>query len=324
MLGLDVSNNQGIIDWGALHAARYGFVFIKASEGATYRDRYLGYNLRKAEDLGLRTGVYHFARPTAFHSLDDARAEARAFVRFSRAAHVRFIDPALWRIGGRGSVGVLDFEVRPYSTAWVAAWAREFRRLTGARPGIYGSWPLSRVGAALRHYGFIWVAAWGRIVWEYIPAPRHKVWVWQFSPTGRTLGVNGHVDVNRWIARVPLFPAWNRVVPVRWHRAVRRRCWHRQQLVQVSKALSAGRNKEHPQTDTTYARYRNTHLAWARFWRTQVVGYRMQARSRLVDIQIAVSRRRLSQRQATAARKRWRSVVRILGYVVDGRLCPAV
>ena len=58
--GIDVSAHNGNIDFAKARAAGTEFVFVKATEGATFRDSAMNSNLRKAHEAGLKTGVYHF------------------------------------------------------------------------------------------------------------------------------------------------------------------------------------------------------------------------------------------------------------------------
>ncbi len=60
--GIDVSKHNGIIDFDKVVADDYQFVFIKASEGKTYRDEAFDRNYRGAREAGLKVGAYHFFR----------------------------------------------------------------------------------------------------------------------------------------------------------------------------------------------------------------------------------------------------------------------
>ena len=60
--GLDVSKHNGLIDFNQVVADDYQFVFIKASEGKTYKDEAFERNYRSARDAGLKVGAYHFFR----------------------------------------------------------------------------------------------------------------------------------------------------------------------------------------------------------------------------------------------------------------------
>ncbi len=60
--GIDVSSHNGEINF--MEVAREGvdFVYIKATEGATFKDRRFVDNYRKAREAGLKVGAYHFFR----------------------------------------------------------------------------------------------------------------------------------------------------------------------------------------------------------------------------------------------------------------------
>ena len=60
--GIDVSKHNGDIDFGKVRDDDYQFVFIKASEGKTYRDEAFDRNYRGAREAGLKVGAYHFFR----------------------------------------------------------------------------------------------------------------------------------------------------------------------------------------------------------------------------------------------------------------------
>ncbi len=60
--GIDVSNHNDSVDFELVVNDGYDFVFIKASEGATYRDPMFEHNVRAAADAGLCVGAYHFFR----------------------------------------------------------------------------------------------------------------------------------------------------------------------------------------------------------------------------------------------------------------------
>ena len=60
--GIDVSKHNGHIDFEQVRDDNYQFVFIKASEGKTYRDEAFERNYQGARDAGLMVGAYHFFR----------------------------------------------------------------------------------------------------------------------------------------------------------------------------------------------------------------------------------------------------------------------
>ena len=60
--GIDVSKHNGDIDFKRVRDDDYQFVFIKASEGKTYRDDAFDRNYKGAREAGLLVGAYHFFR----------------------------------------------------------------------------------------------------------------------------------------------------------------------------------------------------------------------------------------------------------------------
>ena len=60
--GIDVSKHNGNIDFKQVRDDDYQFVFIKATEGKTYKDDAFDRNYRSARDAGLKVGAYHFFR----------------------------------------------------------------------------------------------------------------------------------------------------------------------------------------------------------------------------------------------------------------------
>lgn len=62
--GIDVSSYQKDIDWSATAKDKnIKFVYVKATEGATYRSRHYQYNIENARQYGIHVGAYHFFRP---------------------------------------------------------------------------------------------------------------------------------------------------------------------------------------------------------------------------------------------------------------------
>lgn len=60
--GADISAHNGEIDFQAMRDGGIEFVMIKATEGATHKDRMFVRNQAEARKAGLLTGAYHFFR----------------------------------------------------------------------------------------------------------------------------------------------------------------------------------------------------------------------------------------------------------------------
>ncbi|MBR2154153.1 MAG: glycoside hydrolase family 25 protein [Bacteroidaceae bacterium] len=64
--GIDVSNHQGEISWSDVARDKnIRFVYIKASEGATFKDGRYKENVKGARKNGILVGSYHFIRNTS-------------------------------------------------------------------------------------------------------------------------------------------------------------------------------------------------------------------------------------------------------------------
>ena len=184
--GIDVSNWQGTVDWGAVRESGHLFAFAKATEGTTFVDRYLERNRVGMTAAGLLLrGLYHFAHPGRNSPADEA---------------IHFLET----VGplNEGEVPVLDLEVEggPHAGPWAAEWMSIVEQRTGHTPILYsGAYYLAKTPtAALTNYP-LWIAAWGRNNGE-IPsiAPRTDRWeawtFWQYTSRGRVPGVRGFCD----------------------------------------------------------------------------------------------------------------------------------
>jgi lysozyme len=83
LLGIDVSESQGTIDFAQVRNAGFCFCICKASEGADFQDRTFVQNLQSIRDLGpgspFYAGAYHFARPDHRTGLSGGETEAKWF-----------------------------------------------------------------------------------------------------------------------------------------------------------------------------------------------------------------------------------------------------
>lgn len=59
-LGIDISHHQGAIEWNLLKTQGVKFVYIKATEGQSFRDSMFSANITIARENGLCVGAYHY------------------------------------------------------------------------------------------------------------------------------------------------------------------------------------------------------------------------------------------------------------------------
>lgn len=60
--GADLSSHNGDIDYDALKDYGLHFVYLKATEGGDFRDKYFAKNIKKALESDIVPGAYHFFR----------------------------------------------------------------------------------------------------------------------------------------------------------------------------------------------------------------------------------------------------------------------
>lgn len=64
-LGIDISNNNGRFDLTNVKNNKCEFVYVKATEGATFKDPTMEYFLDQCKKLNLKVGAYHFLVSTS-------------------------------------------------------------------------------------------------------------------------------------------------------------------------------------------------------------------------------------------------------------------
>lgn len=195
--GLDVASYQhpggAGINWSQVARAGYKFVFIKATEGTYYVNRYYAADRNGAERNGLKVGAYAFAVPNRSPGWAQA-------------------DYLINHMGHTTLAPVLDIEWNPYGSLCynmgpgrMVAWIASFERTIYSHLHEYAtintppSWWNPCTGGSRR---FASVALWdennhhstpsrpvlpaGWSTWQY----------WQRSITGRIPGIDATVDID--------------------------------------------------------------------------------------------------------------------------------
>lgn len=183
--GIDVSHHQGDIDWKAVKATEkqeypIRFVFMKATEGGDYKDRRFAENFRKAGEVGLIRGAYHFYNP---HT--DPIRQADFFI-----SQVKL---------QKGDLApVLDIERKPFDKSLLQADLKKFlNRLEqhyGVKPIIYTSYKYKTRylnAPDFEAYPF-WIAHYYVDMLSYEGAWQF----WQHTDYGTVPGIETNVDLN--------------------------------------------------------------------------------------------------------------------------------
>jgi GH25 family lysozyme M1 (1,4-beta-N-acetylmuramidase) len=192
VVGLDVADYQGNVDWQEVAAAGESFAYVKATEGTYYTDStYFAEQYDGSRAAGLVRGAYHFAIP------DNSTGAAQADYFVANGGG--------WTSDGATLPGLLDIEYNPYGAtcyglthrqmvAWVASFDREYRYLTGRFPDLYTTaawWDECTGGSDVAHLDPLTVADYGPS-----PLPLPRGWsgyaIWQYT-SDDALGTDGDV-----------------------------------------------------------------------------------------------------------------------------------
>ncbi|WP_217506349.1 glycoside hydrolase family 25 protein [Paenibacillus xylanilyticus] len=198
--GIDVSHHNGNIDFKKVAADGISFVFIKATQGKSFRSSKFLQFVKDAKAAGLLIGAYHYVDDSA-GSVEAAKAEAANFYNAIQAAggiDVFDLPP------------VMDYESNKngYSKATVTAVAKAFleevHRLTGVKPLVYTYPAFIGNFSGLNSYP-LWIARYSNQT--PVDASGWTRWdFWQYSdgaaggylPRGnrKVDGISGAVDLN--------------------------------------------------------------------------------------------------------------------------------
>jgi lysozyme len=182
--GIDISSHQGYIDWKKVSSDKdIRFVYIKATEGSTYRSPHYAHNITQARRYGLLVGSYHYLSSTS--SIDEQ------FENFSKFALKSVQD----------LIPMLDVELRGnWSRSQLIDSVDKFCELTerhyGVQPMIYstmGFYNKNLNPHFNNHHLYIgrYANEEPEINWE------GEYTIWQYTETGIIPGIDAYVDLCR-------------------------------------------------------------------------------------------------------------------------------
>lgn len=180
---IDISGNNSLKPSDV--QASIDAVMVKATEGASYVSSTCDPDVQDARRSGIPWGFYHYARN------NDATDEADFFYRNCR------------NYFGEG-IPCLDWE-EGQSVAWVNAFVRRVRELSGAWPWVYASKAALNGNPGVEPNCGRWVAQWPGSSADTFKEAESKakpklgdglVCAWQFTNRGRLTGYSGNLDLN--------------------------------------------------------------------------------------------------------------------------------
>ena len=183
--GIDISSYQGYIDWAKVSSDKdIRFVYIKATEGATYRSPHYAHNITQARRYGLLVGSYHYLTSTS--TIDEQ------FRNFSTYA-LRTVQDLM---------PMLDVEVRgDWSRSQLIDSVDKFCELVedyyGVQPMIYstmGFYNKNLTPHFNKHKLYIgrYSNSEPEINWE------GEYTIWQYSESGIIPGIDAYVELCRY------------------------------------------------------------------------------------------------------------------------------
>ncbi len=196
VVGVDVSNHQGTINWAQLAASGQAFSYAKATEGVQFTDPYFAANNSGAKANGLYAGAYHYARP------DRSSGKAQADYFLDRAQYLndgRTLPPMLdveWPWDGSGSPYPCYGLTPDQMVSWVHDFVNEIRARTGRPTMIYTNvnwWnPCTNSNPTFGDQP-LFVARYASTPGT-LPAGWATFAAWQYTSSATMPGVNGPVD----------------------------------------------------------------------------------------------------------------------------------
>lgn len=199
--GIDVSDNQGVIDWAKVKNAGVQFAVLRSVRGSGNADYQFAANLAGCRAQGIPVAVYKYTYAT---SQQAAMEEARQVVELLQSYGLQ--DTMVWwDVEDRTTQQPLGKTVL---TACIKA-AQALIEATGYRFGIYtGLYVYNEKWFDFSQFSTVplWVARYYR-GYEVIqfgeepdqdkqPETGRALWGWQYTSTGRVAGINGNVDLD--------------------------------------------------------------------------------------------------------------------------------
>lgn len=186
LLGIDVSEYQGVINWNQLEAIKnegaLSFVIIRSTAGKDHRDRFFTSNWREAKKKGIIRGAYHYYRPN-----EKGMEQADFFIK-----NVKLSPGDLPPIVDIEKLS--DVQSTKSLIAGVSTWIDRVGEHYGIQPIIYSGayfYKKHLLGKFPNH--ILWVANYNKVKNPLVDYP----WsFWQYTDKGEIRGIKGPVDMN--------------------------------------------------------------------------------------------------------------------------------
>lgn len=191
--GVDVSENQGWIDWDAVAGDAIDFAIVRVgyrgtTEGGLFQDDYFEYNTSAARAVGLECGAYFFSQAVTVEEAQEEAAFAISVLGGMPLEYPVVFDHERHAPGIDSRVDNLTPEE---ATAIALAFCQAIEA-AGYDAAIYGN------GYDLARYDLdelggypLWYAEYGTL-----PSSTQPFAIWQYTNDGRVAGIDAAVDLN--------------------------------------------------------------------------------------------------------------------------------
>ena len=195
--GIDVSDNQGVIDWGKVAAAGVQFAILRSVRRSGKTDYQFVANLEGCRQHGIPVAVYKYTYAT---TAEEVQEEAQQVVELLRS-HGLTGTMVWWDVEDRETLQPLGStkltELIRIAQAEIEAAGYCFGIYTGLYVYKEGWFDFGAFACPL------WIARYpstSQMAWadspleQYKPSVGRTIWGWQWTSNGRLRGIDGPVD----------------------------------------------------------------------------------------------------------------------------------
>ena len=200
--GIDVSENQGVIDWAKVKSAGCQFAILRSVRRSGKPDNQFTNNLSGCRQQGIPVSVYKYTYAT---TTEQAQEEACQVVELLKAHNMPASTTVWWDVEDRATL-------QPLGVSKLTALIQKAKMTiesAGYRFGIYtGLYVYQEKWFDFDQFAAVplWVARYYNnynvMPFDTDPDQSRKpevnraIWGWQYTSTGRVPGVNGNADLD--------------------------------------------------------------------------------------------------------------------------------
>jgi GH25 family lysozyme M1 (1,4-beta-N-acetylmuramidase) len=186
--GIDVSENNGKLDWTKIKAAGYDFAIIRCGYGKSYTDKQFSANVQGATKNGIAYGIYHYS-----YALDVASAKQEAALVLSLIKGLDLSFPVWFDMEDADGYKAKRMTINRANITAICKAFCEAIRAAGYKVGIYASkyWLETYIDTAQLGTCDFWLAQWASK-----PTWAGKYILWQDSDKGTISGMSGSFDTD--------------------------------------------------------------------------------------------------------------------------------